>query len=371
MKRNPGTRFNLPFSTPLLGLAVVVSIFSSCMKEKDPPVPALPGSYKQVNLVGTNSRYNPARIDTFLANAWGLAFSAGGTPWIAAQASHVSTVYTPDGNQARVPVAIPSPGGPTGGNPTGVVFNGSNDFVLSNGQPARFIFVGVDGVLSGWNAAAGNTAIRIVNNVATSAYTGLALAANNGQPFLFASNFRTGNIDVFDKAFAPVNITFKDPGVPSGYSPFNIQNIGDTLFVLYAKVGPDGRDMPGMGNGYVSMFRTNGNFIKRFASKGPLNAPWGIAKAPAGFLTDNMKTYSGTPAAILVGNFGDGKINAYDENGKLLGYLSSGSVPIVIDGLWALSFPPATATTVDQNRLYFTAGPDKEKEGLFGYLLRN
>ncbi len=371
MKKNPSKKYKMSFSTSMLGISAVVFLFSSCIKEKEPPLPALPGSYKQVNLVGTNSEYGPARIDSFLANAWGLAFSSGGTPWISATASHVSPVYDKDGNQARAAVAIPSPVTPTGGNPTGIVFNGSSDFVLPNGQPARFIFVGVDGVLSGWSAAAGNTAIRLQNFVATSSYTGLALAASNGANFLFAANFRTNNIDVFDKNFAPVNRVFKDPDLLAGYSAFNIQNIGDTLYVMYAKVGPDGRDQAGMGNGFVDMFTTSGIFIKRFASKGTLNAPWGIAKAPAAFLTDNMKLYTGTPSAILVGNFGDGKINAYDLNGNLLGYLSSGSSPIVIDGLWALSFPPVTATTVDQNRLYFTAGPDNEKQGLFGYFLRN
>jgi uncharacterized protein (TIGR03118 family) len=176
------------------------------------------------------------------------------------------------------------------------VFNGSNDFVLSNGQPARFIFVGVDGVLSGWNAAAGNTAIRIVNNVATSAYTGLATGCKQRSPFLFASNFRTGNIDVFDKAFAPVNITFKDPGVPSGYSPFNIQNIGDTLFVLYAKVGPDGRDMPGDGQRLCKHVQNQRQFYKTLCFERATKCAVGNCKSSCGIPDrqyENLFRYAG------------------------------------------------------------------------------
>ncbi|MBC7888115.1 MAG: TIGR03118 family protein [Ferruginibacter sp.] len=337
-------------------------------------------SFAQINLVANSDGYMATRLDPLLINPWGLAFSSGGTPWIGSQGSHVSNVYNSEGAQVRPAVNIPSPGGPTGGNPTGVVFSGSTtDFKLPapNNQPARFIFVGVDGILSAWNGAAGNNAALIKNNSATSAYTGLAIASSNGANYLYAANFRARRIDVFDKDFNPVTMTFKDPGLPAGYSPFNIQQVDDKLYVLYAKVGPTGTDQAGMGNGYVDIFNTNGSFEKRFASKGQLNSPWGIAKAPSNFFDDGeddeddshwKKNYSKN--AILVGNFGNGRINAYRSDGKFLGELAKGHSPIIIKGLWAISFVPPTATTLDSTRLYFTAGPRQELDGLFGYLKR-
>jgi uncharacterized protein (TIGR03118 family) len=241
----------------------------------------------------------------------------------------------------------------------------------------------VDGILSAWNGGAGNNAFLVKNNSATSAYTGLTLAANGGANYLYAANFRAKKIDVWDKTFAPVAMTFKDPGIPSGYSPFNIQVVGSWLYVLYAKVGPDGKDQPGAGNGYVSIFTTAGNFVKRFASKGYLNAPWGIAMTPTGFFEDldgddskSGKSGHGNSddfdePLLLVGNFGDGRINVYTQDGQFLGQLKSHGRTVVIDGLWALSFPPVTATAIDPNRLYFTAGPDDEQHGLFGYIIKD
>jgi uncharacterized protein (TIGR03118 family) len=145
--------------------------------------------------------------------------------------------------------------------------------------------------------------------------------------------------------------------------------------VLYALVGANGRDVPGVGNGYVSIFNSKGQFIRRFASRGHLNAPWGIALAPVSFFTqdDNGAGDGSSPAAqpaILVGNFGDGRIHAYATDGRLLGPLQAKGKPIVIEGLWAITFPPTTATTVDQDRLYFAAGPDAEEQGLFGYIIK-
>lgn len=328
--------------------------------------PQLPGNYKQVNLVANNDEYNAVTVDPLLINAWGLAFSSGGTPWIANQGSGTSTVYNSEGTILSIsPVSIPSPGGPTGGNPTGVVFNSSNtDFILSNGQAARFIFAGVDGVISGWNGAAAKAALLIKNNAATSSYTGLALAKSGNNSFLYAANFRTGKIDVFNRTFVQVNNKpFLDPYLPGGYAPFNIQLVGGHLYVTYAKVGPDGRDQKGVGNGYVNVFNTNGVLLKRLASKGQLNSPWGVTEAPASFFD------KGGQSAILIGNFGDGRINVYSWDGSFLGQIRMNGKPLVIDELWALSFAPATST-IDPNRLYFTAGPDEEKDGLFGYIIK-
>lgn len=337
--------------------------------------------FRQVNLVGNNNEYGAPHIDPVLLNAWGLAFSPGGIAWVSSQAGHVSTIYDNLGNTLRAPVNIPSPGGPTGGNPTGVVFNtSSSGFLLSNKQRAAFIFVGVDGILSGWNNAAGSNALLIENDAATSAYTGLAMAKSGNEDFLYAANFRTGEIDVWNSFFDRVPKSFIDPALPSGYAPFNIQNIEGRLFVAYAKVGPDGRSEAGVGNGIVDIFNPDGSFVKRFASRALLNAPWGLAKAPASFFADTDDgglenllengNHNQHQPAILVGNFGDGRINAYSLEGKFLGQLKTENKVIVIDELWALSFPPATATSIDPNRLYFTAGPDEEKDGLFGYIIK-
>ncbi len=347
-------------------------------------------SFRQVKLVANNTNYGAGLIDKALINGWGIAFSATGTPWIGSQGGGVSTVYNSEGTAIVLgPVNVPSPGGPTGGNPTGVIFNPvASDFIIpsANAQPAtgaRFIFVGVDGVVSGWNGTRGVNAFAQINNVATSAYTGLAIAASGGSNFLYAADFRAGKIAVWERTWAPVSMKFKDPWLPWGYAPFNIQAVGEYLYVTYAKVGPDGRSEAGEGKGYVSIFRPDGSFVKRFASRDELNAPWGVAMAPASFFPEKIKCdehhhryghsnhgHNCEPQpAILIGNFGDGRINVYSLKGKFLGQLKSNKRTIKIDGLWAITFPPATST-IDPNRLYFAAGPNHETDGLFGYVIK-
>jgi uncharacterized protein (TIGR03118 family) len=343
-------------------------------------------NFEQVNLVDNNGEYHAARTDATLINAWGLAFSPNGIAWVNSESGHVSEVWDNLGNILRPAVNIPSPGDSVGGNPTGIVFNSTpSDFWLSNGAKATFIFVGNDGILSGWNGAAGANALLIKDNSATSVYTGLTLASSGGANYLYAANFKTGKIDVWDKNFTPVSMPFWDPNLPAGYAPFNIQVVGSWLVVLYAKVGADGDEEKGQGKGFVDIFNTNGSFVRRFASREPLNAPWGVAQAPASFFDDNdmddnnshgnssdvkKGKHNDDQPIMLIGNFGDGYINAYSLDGEFLGQLKAHGKAIVIDGLWALSFPPATATAVDPDRLYFTAGPDDEEDGLFGYLIK-
>lgn len=349
----------------------LIALSGGCKKFFDPfghdKNPKTLRDFTQVNLVGNNDEYHPAHIDTNLINAWGIAFSGGGVAWVTSQGGHVSAVYDREGNTVRAAVAIPSPGGATGGNPTGQVFNmdtSAADFLLSNNASGRFFFVGVDGILSGWNPAAGDTAL-VINNAPGAVYTGLAMAQNSaGNYYLYAADFAGAKIDVWDKDFASVSMPFTDPALPSGYAPFNIQNVGGKLYVMYAKVGADGQSEHGEGLGFVSIFDANGVFEKRFASHGQLNAPWGVAWAPASF-------FAGDDAqpAILVGNFGDGRINAYSLNGNFIGQLRTNGHPIEIEGLWAITFPPSTST-IDPNRLYFAAGPDEEKDGLFGYITK-
>jgi uncharacterized protein (TIGR03118 family) len=363
-----------------------VMIFSGCQKEatkagnnstslsklqpfKDPKTLK---DFVQVNLVANNGNYGAAHIDPHLMNAWGIAFSGNGIAWVSSQEGHVSSVYDRDGNllAARPEVAIPSPGSATGGNPTGTVVNidpATTDFRLSNNASARFMFAGVDGIISGWNGAAGNNALVIKNNSPESSYTGLAMArATSGAYYLYAANFSKSRIDVWNKDFNSVQMSFTDPGLPSDYSPFNIQNIGGMLYVMYAKLGDDGDEVAKPGNGYVDIYDAMGTLISRFVSQGQLNAPWGVAWAPAGFFTD--ESGAGQPA-VLIGNLGDGRINAYSTDGRFLGQLRSHGNPIVIEKLWGISFPPATST-IDPNRLYFAAGPNDEKDGLFGYITK-
>ena len=327
------------------------------------------GHFTQTNLVA-DLPGQASLTDPTLQNAWGLTWAPSGIAWIGSEVGHVSNVYDREGHTILGPVTIPSQTTTTGGHPSGVTFNPTTGFTLATGGPARFIFVGTDGVVSAWNGAQGTHAARIAT-IPLSAFTGLTIAHNGTDTLLYAANFEAGMINVWNKAWAPVSLPFMDPMIPAGFSPFNIQNIGNMLYVTYAKVAPNGDSQQGEGLGYVDIYNPNGTLVKRFASKGTLNAPWGLAMAPANYLTNEIEDEDDIKAqpSILVGNFGNGRINAYSMNGKFLGQLRGANHQILaIDELWAIMFPPSTST-IDQRRLYFTAGPDEETHGLFGYLL--
>jgi len=361
-------------------------------KSNIPEEKKLKGDFDQVNIVSDTDEFNPLRIDPILKNAWGLAFAPSGPAWVNANETGMSAIYNTAGADVIPAVAIPSPGSPSGGgHPTGIVFNGSSGFRLPNGRPARFIFVGEDGIISGWNG--GSVAIQVKDNSAFANYKGLAIAADGTDSFIYAANFTTGRIDVYDTAWKKIfNKPFRDFFIPPGYAPFNIQNINNNLFVMYAKVGDGGDDESGPGKGFVDVFKSNGRFLRRFVTRGVLNAPWGVAMAPDSWVNkkwdgddddddnDNGKANEinrhhhhnhDIRKVILVGNFGDGRINAFNQDGEFIGKLRSDGKAITIEGLWALSFAPATATTIDPNWLFFTAGPGDEEHGLFGYLKKN
>ena len=358
-------------------------------------------NFEQVNLVANKAKYGPMLVDPTLHNAWGLAWAPSGIAWVNSMAQGVSELYTGAGAIVRPPINIPSAGDTIGGLPTGIVFSGGKGFTLGNHQGSNFLFVGVDGILSGWNGADGNNAQRLRDRSSSSAYTGLALDSTGSgfdHNFIYAANFRTGNVDVWDTGFHLVSKPFHDPGIPSGYAPFNVQPVANWLFVTYAQQGQGGKEAVGPGKGFVDVYNPDGSFVRRFASRGTLNAPWGVAWAPAGWLsTEDMSSAdeqgngnnnsgqgsnnSGkgsfgkdgkgmSEPVILIGNFGDGHINVFAQDGQFLGQLMSHNKTIVIDGLWALGFPPATATSIDQSRLYFTAGPADEMDGVFGYLVK-
>jgi uncharacterized protein (TIGR03118 family) len=363
-----------------LPLALCFVLVAGC--HKSAIIEADLSDFQQVNLVANNAIYNPDLVDPTLKDAWGLAWSPTGIAWPNATTEGVSELYlvVPTPTKARAAVNIPSPTDSVGGAPIGIVFNSTKGFMLPDKATASFIFDGGDGVISAWNGGAGNNAFRIANNSATSSYTGLTLASSGGQNYLYAANFKTGKIDVWDTAWNPVTwMPFHDPGIPAGYANFNIQLVSEWLFVNYAKVGANGKQAVGAGEGFTDVYNTDGSFVRRFATRGALNSPWGVTITPTGFLnSQNVKGSSesgagagkvdSTQPVILVGNFGDGRINVFTESGIFLGQLQSHKQVITIDGLWALGFAPTTATTINPDWLFFTAGPAKEMDGVFGYL---
>ncbi len=309
--------------------------------------------FTQVNLV-SDIPGEAAHTDSHLKNPWGVAFAATSPFWISNQGSGTATLYDGAGNAKSLVVAIPGGAPPSG--PTGQIFNGTTDFALSNGSPGLFLFDTLNGTIDGWNPHAGTSALQMVSTPGA-IYTGLAMATVGSATYLYAAD-STGSIRVFDSTFHPATLSgnFTDPGAMSGYVPFNIQAMGSNLYVTYARLTPAGVGLPG---GYIDVFTTSGTFVKRLASGGALYAPWGLATAPAGF-----GTFGGN---LLVGNFGNGEILRYDPStGAFLGTLDqSNGQPFVNDFLWSLDFRTG-GPNVNPDSLYFTAGINNQKDGLFG-----
>jgi uncharacterized protein (TIGR03118 family) len=329
--------------------------------------------YRQRNLV-SDGFLSADHIDPNLVNAWGIAFNPFGPVWVADNGTSVSTLYDGAGNPQPQPtplvVQIPPPANAAGnGKPTGIVFNGSTGFTVAKDNvsgPSRFIFATETGVIAAWAPNVDAThAIRVIDNsTATGAvYKGLALSAGGNGSLLYAADFHNNRIDVFDSAFKPVTLpagAFSDPALPAGFAPFGLQEINGDLYVAYAKQDPEKTDdVAGRGLGYVDVFDPNGRLIRRVASQGELNAPWGLALAPAGFGKLSNR--------LLVGNFGDGTINAYDlASGEFAGKLTGqDQKPIQIDGLWGIRFGNGFANQ-PVNTLFFAAGPADEQHGLYG-----
>jgi uncharacterized protein (TIGR03118 family) len=325
-------------------------------------------------------------LDPCLINPWGIVPSPTSPFWVSANGTGLSTLYDGNGGPASLIVTIPGPAsaqspaqqcgknafGP--GAPSGVIFNDTASFMLG-AAPASFIFSSEQGVIVGWNGAAGKTGVIMADRSSAGAvYKGLATATRSEGPLLYAADFGNGKVDVFDGNMNPVSFPggFSDASIPAGFAPFNIQNLGGSLYVTYARQNAQHHDdVAGPGNGYVDVYDFNGVLLQRLGAAGPLNSPWGMAMAPAGF-----GDFAG---ALLVGNFGDGAINAFDPvSGRLLGALSDGTgAAIHISGLWGLMFgngsranPAAPPAGGDANTLYFAAGiagPDTvESHGLLG-----
>lgn len=328
-------------------------------------------SFQQNNLVSDGAV--PADFtDPKLVNPWGVSFSPTGPFWVSDNGTGFATLYSGSGQPfpALNPLAvkIPAPKGTTTASPTGQVFNGSSDFkITSNGKsaPSRFIFVTEDGTISGWNQTVdpANAVIAADNSATGSVYKGVAIGNTDKGNFLYAANFSKGTVDIFDKDFKKVG-SFTDSKVPTGFAPFNVKAINDRLYVTYAKQTADKKDdVAGKGNGFVDVFDTKGKFIRRLASQGALNSPWGLVKSPS-----NYGQFSND---LFVGNFGDGKINVYNPStGNLIGTLKGpDGKPIQIDGLWALTFGNG-AGAGGKDKLFFSAGINDEAHGLFGSLTR-
>jgi len=316
--------------------------------------------------------------DPNLVNAWGLSHSPSG-PWeVSDNGTGLGTQYEGNGMRVGPAVTIPLPNGKPGGAPTGNVFNSTDDFVVKQGSasgPSQFLFATEDGTISGWNPSVDPTeAIIVVDRSKVmqggfkgAVYKGLALSGD----FLFATNFRFGTVEKFDAHFNLVG-SFTDPSLANDcpipgppaqcFAPFGIQNIGGTLYVSFALQNAARHDdVSGAGNGFVDVFKTDGTLIRRFASQGTLNSPWGLALAPASF-----GTFSND---VLVGNFGDGRINAFDPTtGAFHGQLRRNGHPITINGLWGLAFGNGGAAG-DANTLFFAAGLNDEADGLFGSIV--
>ncbi len=318
-------------------------------------------SYEQTNLVSDMAGV-ANNTDPKLINPWGISFFPGQPFWVADNNSGYSTIYDANGvSQPPSPVLIPAPPGDASpATPTGTVINQTSGFKVG-GFPSQFLFDSEDGTVSGWYNA-GNAVLLVDRSSTGAVYKGLAMINNASGSYLLATNFNSGQIDVFDSNFNLVTLagSFTDATLPAGYAPFGIQPIGSQVFVTYALQDAAKHDpVHGAGNGYVSIFDVDGNFVNRFASNGMLNAPWGTVQASSSF-----GMFSND---LLIGNFGDGTINAFDNHGNFLGQLKDQTGATITNGsLWALVF--GAGGTGDPNTLYFTAGLANEGHGLFGAL---
>src|SRR6266508_2101871 len=352
-----------------IAIALMLAVFSLTVVTQ--PAQATSTTFQQVNLVSDVPGL-ALHTDPDLVNPWGISHSATSPFWVSDNGTGVSTLYNGAGTKLALIVTIPPPEGSAPGTtatPTGQVFNGTADFVVSQAgisAPARFIFATEDGTISGWNPTVNptNAILAVDNSGAEAVYKGLAIGANAAGNFLYAANFHAGTIDVFDKNFHQVLLagSFTDPDIHTGFAPFNIQNLGGKLYVTYAKQDADGEDdVAGPANGYVDVFDTNGTLLQRLATRGRLNSPWGLAIAPSSF-----GAFAGD---LLVGNFGDGRINIIDPvSGEFLDQLrDANNRPITIDGLWGLIVGNG-GNGGDADKVYFTAGPNDEADGLFGSL---
>ncbi len=313
------------------------------------------GNNYRVTILVSNETDEAPVVDPLLVNAWGIAASDTGPWWVADNGSGYSTVYNGDGDKLPLEVKVP-------GAPTGTVHNGSTQFQMAAGTPATFLFASEDGTFSAWNSTVDPNAVVVFSDPGSN-YKGLAIHGD----VLYSTDFGECKVEAFhgnffDGTFAEFDTAggFQDPSIPQGFCPFGIRAAGDSIFVTYAlKDGHD--DVPGIGHGFVRQFDADGNLVARVGSHGLLNSPWGLAMAP-----EEFGRFGG---CLLVGNFGDGKLNAFCQNHggqwHFAGRLRHRTHAISIDGLWGIGFGNDGAAG-PHDVLYFAAGPDGESNGYYG-----
>ena len=301
--------------------------------------------YTVTNLV-SNQSGKAQHQDLSLVNAWGIAYAPGGPFWVSDNGTGLSTLYDGNGVKQTLVVTIPSSSGTGTGSPTGQVYNNTIGFVVTqNGHSgaAQFIFATFDGTISGWAPGVNPTTAVVAVNHTGAWYTGLTLGISSNATFLYAADDLNNKVDMYDKNFHLVK-SFTDTSLPAGSNPYNVQNIGGQLYVTFTNA---------LGGGVVDVFDTAGNKIKTLVSGGKLHSPWGVALAPANF--------GPASKALLVGNLGDGRINAFNPTtGKFLGQSA-----VAFDGLWALIFGGGSASNGQTNQLFLTAGPGGYLHGMF------
>ena len=344
------------FRSYLLGAIVFSLTMTGCSSSTTTTPPAAPSTYAVTPMIADTAGFGATVIDTNLKNPWGIVNAPNSKFFVSNNHSGGIGEYDPTTGAHQAEFAI---AGSAGANPTGIVYNAdANSFVISGSGSSTYVFASEDGIIWGLS----NTSLGIsvgVDQSATSSFKGIALGARNGAPALYAANFKNGSLDLFDNHFSRVG-QFGDtisgtsaiPSGATGFAPFNAAVLNGTLYVTYAKQKGDGDDLAGPGNGYIDIFNADGTFQKRLVSQGNLNSPWGMAIAPTGFGDVSGK--------LLVGNFGDGKINVYDPaTGAYVGQFKDASGnAIVIDGLWGLYF--------NNGVLYYTAGAQHEAHGVLG-----
>jgi uncharacterized protein (TIGR03118 family) len=323
--------------------------------------------YQQTDLVANSTSVSStATIDPNLLNAWGLARSSGSPWWVSDNGMGLSTLYDATGAIVPLVVTIPPPmGGEPPSAPTGAIFNFTPGFPVKPGSPSVFLFCTEDGTIAGWNPGVDptNAVIKVDNSKQGASYKGCTIARENAKTRLYATNFASGRVEIYDGQFRPVTIagSFRDHQLPANYVPFGIQNVGGNIVVTFAHREPGEEDEDhGAGKGYVDVFDFDGNLLLRLKHGPFLNAPWGIALAPGDFGTFSHR--------LLIGNFGDGRIHAFnlvsgDFEGTLL---NPDGTQLWIDGLWALSFGGDSTRNGLATELFFTAGPNDETNGLYG-----
>jgi uncharacterized protein (TIGR03118 family) len=332
------------------------------------PTHAQTNSFKQTNLV-SDSPGLATNTDADLLNPWGVAFFPGQAFWISSNNGGTARLFDRTG-LLKKSFVVPAPRGSSNqSTPTGIVANRINGVTAGfnvNQKASHFIFATEDGTISGWNGA-DDPLLAVDNSAMGAVYKGLAIIENDSGDFILATNFNSGNVEAYNASFSPTALfgtPFVDPTLPAGFAPFGIQVIANNqVVVTFAQQDALKHDpIHAPGAGFVSLFDANGGFIRRIASRGTLNAPWGVTIAPA--------TFGAFPGALLVGNFGDGTINAFNlSTGAFLGQLKDANGAVLATStLWNLLFDPS-GTSGDLNTLYVTAGLADEKHGLFASIV--